>query len=332
MRQRTRLRGAPVLILALLFCLHASGTLRTTPAAAAEKQVSAPRPKLVKLPFAFGKGMENTPFVYEGRPLIAMNHRDDTKNNTDGYKKSMYLFIRDLQTGEEIGRFGEGHSFVSVFVNGKEVNVFASEGSNRDWFQSIYRFWSTDLKTWKRQLAIPLEGGEHLFNCSVCRDGQGYVMAYESNKPVQFCFKFARSKDLATWEKLGGLVFTGAKREYSACPVLRYFAPYHYVIYLHAAVPGHNGWVSFLARSKDLTTWELSPYNPILSAGTGEGKNNSDVDLFEWEGNTYLYYATGDQATWGAVRVAMFMGPMKAFFESHFPEGVGMIKVSAKAE
>ncbi len=58
----------------------------------------------------------------------------------------------------------------------------------------------------------------------------------------------------------------------------------YYVIYLHAAVPGHNGWISFLARSVDLETWELSPFNPILEAGPGEGINNSDVDLFEYRG------------------------------------------------
>ncbi len=242
----------------------------------------------------------------------------------------MYLYLQDLRTGREIARFGEGHSFVNAFVNGSELNVFASEGTNRDWFQSIYRFSTTDLKTWKRELAIAKEGSEHLFNCSVCRDEQGFLMAYESNQPVQFCFKFARSGDLARWEKIPGLVFTGEKNEYSACPVIRYCAPYYYVIYLHAAIPGHNGWVSFLARSADLTDWELSPLNPILEAGPGEGVNNSDVDLFEWEGRTYLYYATGDQATWGSVRVAMYLGPMKSFYESCFPPGVPTVKVTAK--
>jgi beta-xylosidase len=189
---------------------------------------------------------------------------------------------------------------------------------------------STDLKTWKRELAIPLEGGEHLFNCSVCRDDEGYLMAYESTQPVGFCFKFARSKDLSHWEKIPGLIFTGEKHEYSACPAIRYFKPYYYVIYLHASIPGHKGWVSFLARSKDLATWQLSPKNPILEASPGEGINNSDVDLFEWEGNTYLYYATGDQATWGSVRVAMYPGPMRSFYESYFPLGEKMTSVSTR--
>ncbi|MCX7428655.1 MAG: hypothetical protein NTW96_23895 [Planctomycetia bacterium] len=288
------------------------------------------RPKLIKLPVNFGAAMENTPVVYQGRPLLVANYRDDTKNNTDKYAASMYGYITDLATGKEVARFAEGHSFVNAYVEGKQMNVFASQGTDRDWFQSIDRFSSDDLKTWKRELAIAREGDEHLFNCSVCRDDKGYLMAYESNKPVGFCFKFARSGDLAKWEKIPGLVFTGEKNEYSACPVLRYFAPYYYVIYLHAAIPGHNGWVSFLARSKDVENWELTPMNPILEAGPGEGVNNSDVDLFELDGNTYIYYATGDQQTWGSVRVALYLGPMKEFFEKWFPEGVPLVQVSAK--
>lgn len=286
------------------------------------------RPRLTKLPFAIPKAMENTPVIFNGRPLLVLNHRDDTKNNTDDYTKSMYLYIVDLNTGDEVCRFGKGHSFANAFVNGPELHVFASEGANHDWFQSLYHFSTRDLKTWKRELAIEKDPDEHLFNASVCSDQKGFLMAYESNKPVQFCFKFARSQDLSHWEKLPGLVFTGVNHEYSACPVIRYFSPYYYVIYLHSPIQGHKGYVSFLARSKDLVTWEVSPFNPILEAGPGEGINNSDVDLFEWEGRTYITYATGDQATWGAVRMAFYDGPMEQFFSSRFPAGVPMMKAN----
>ncbi len=292
--------------------------------------LSQSRPKLTKLPFALPKAMENTPVIFNGRPLHVLNTRDDTKNGTDGYVKSMSLYILDMQTGDEVCRFGEGHSFANAFMNGPELHVFASEGTNRDWFQSLYHFTTRDLQTWTRQLAIPQDGDEHLFNASVCRDEKGFLMAYESNQPVQFCFKFARSADLSKWEKLPGLIFTGVTHEYSACPVIRHFAPYYYVIYTHQPVPDHTGYVSFLARSKDLATWELSPFNPILEAGPGEGINNSDVDLFEWEGTTYVTYATGDQATWGAVRMALYDGPMAQFFTRHFPPGVPTIKANAR--
>jgi hypothetical protein len=121
--------------------------------------------------------MENTPVIYRGKPLLVYNFRDDSKNKTGDHLKDMYLRIQDLGTGEILAKFGEGHSFANAFVIGDEMHVFASEGTDKDWFKSIYHFVSTDLKNWKRQVAIPLEGDEHLFNCSVCRDDQGYVMA-----------------------------------------------------------------------------------------------------------------------------------------------------------
>lgn len=299
---------------------------------AAPAMAEALKPPLIKLPVTFGTAMENTPVIFNGRPLLALNHRDDTKDSPIPYTQRMHLYIKDLCTGQEVARFGEGYSFVSAFVTGPEMHVFASQGTDTDWFKSIYHFVSADLKSWTSELAIPLENDEHLFNCSVCADEQGYVMAYESNKPVMFCFKFARSNDLMKWEKIPELTFTGEKNEYSACPVLRYFAPYYYVIYLHDAIPGHNGYVPFMARSKDLIAWQLSPMNPILEASQGEGINNSDIDLFEWEGNTYLFYATGDQQTWGSVRMAMYVGPMRAFFESCFPAGAQLTEVTAKRE
>ncbi len=288
--------------------------------------------KLTKLPEILGSLMENTPVLYQNRALLVLNFRDDSKKKTGNCKKDMYLFIRDLATGEELARLGEGHSFVSALVNGSELNIFASQGTDHDWMKSIYRFSSTDLKTWKRELAIPLEGSEHLFNSSVCRDEQGYLMAYESNLPLQWCFKFARSKDLTKWEKVPGLVFAGPNgKAMSACPALRYFKPYYYVIYTIES-PGRNSWFPLLARSKNLETWELSPKNPLFTAAEGEGSNNSDVDLIELDGKTYVYYATGDQATWGHLKRAVYPGPMSAFFESYFPANANPVRISAKVK
>jgi hypothetical protein len=283
--------------------------------------------KLVKLPETLGKNvMESTPLWYRGQLIMFHSHRVDVPKPD---LSRMYLFLADPATGKELARFGERHSLGSALVDGETVHVFAAYHSDDDWFHDIYHFWSDDLKIWQREPAIAREGGEHLLNSSVCRDEQGFLMAYETDKPVGFCFKFARSKDLRRWEKIRGLVFTGQNREYSACPVIRYFQPYYYVIYLHAAISGHNGWVSFLARSKDLATWELSPKNPLLEAGEGEGRNNSDVDLIEIGGKTYVYYCTGDQQTWGDLKRAMYPGPMAEFFAGYFPAGAKTVHVFA---
>lgn len=291
-------------------------------------------PLLIKLPFAFSDAgrtpMENTPVLFNSRLLLVSNYRP---GGAEAKGKDAYLYIDDLLSGTEVARFGQGHSFVSAFVQGNELNVFALEFSDFGRIMNstgIDRLTSTDLENWKTEKVILPEGTEHLFNSSVCRDDTGFLMAYESDKPVAFCFKFARSNDLSKWKKIPGLVFTGVKNEYSACPVIRYFKPYYYVIYLHNKMEGHNGYISFLARSENLTDWELSSFNPILEAEVGEGINNSDVDLIEYKGKTFLYYATGDQATWGTVRVAMYNGLMKAFFENHFPKGTTFQKVSAK--
>ena len=275
--------------------------------------------------------MENTPVLFNSQLLLVANFRPSGGDTIP--EKDSYLYIDDLQSGTEIARFGAAHSFVSAFVNDTELNVFALDFSEtgKAWSSNgINRFITKDLKSWSTEKVLLPEGDEYLFNNSVCRDDKGFVMAYETNKPLAFCFKFARSNDLSKWDKIPGLVFTGVKDEYSACPCLRYFKPYYYVIYLHNKMVGHNGYISFLARSKDLIDWELSPFNPILEAVEGEGINNSDVDIIEYKGKTYLYYATGDQATWATIRVAMYDGLMTTFFENHFPVGRAFEKISTQ--
>lgn len=307
-------------------------------AAASGNPHAIPNPPLTKIPFAFpGLRMENTPVILSGQPFLVQNVRP-----VNAKVKDFYLFIEDLRTGQEIARFGEAFSFVSAFVGDGELNIFATENTDDDWTHDIYRFRSKDLQQWEKELAVPRKPGEHLFNASVCRDEQGYVMAFESNQPVQWSFRFARSQDLASWQEVEGVNFADlAEKTACACPAIRYVAPYYYVVYgaWRWAGPGlwydyrlpETRYVSFLARSKDLATWELSPTKyPLLDPVPGEGINNTDADLFEWEGNTYLYYATGDQQTWGTIRMAIYAGSLKQFFDDYFPENAPMIVFDAR--
>ena len=221
-------------VLAIVVC----GCLPCLAAETAAERAAPENPPLVKLPFSFGGyRMENTPVVFGSRILLVQNHRSNKREE----QEKCYLFIEDLTTGAEVARFGTGFSFVSALVNGDEMNVFATVNTNKEWTKDIYRFWSTDLKTWKHEMAIARDGNEHLFNCSVCRDDQGYIMAYESNKPVQWSFRFARSKDLAKWEKVRGIEFSDlAEKSFCACPAIRYFAPYYYVLYCIRAQQGRR--------------------------------------------------------------------------------------------
>lgn len=298
-----------------------------------------PNPKLVKLPFSFRpREFECAPVLYKGRPFMGLNRLYKEPEKTA-------LYFRDLITGEEGADIAPQFAFSSAFANGDEINVFATEvGSKEEWTKNIHRFSSTDMKTWKQEVVITPDCDGKLFNTSVCQDDQGYIMAYESNKPVQWSFRFARSKDLSKWEKVSDVVFADVGGQ-SACanPVIRYFAPYYYVIYgafsfqepqksFYQYQLPETKYITVIARSRDLAKWDVSPTRrPMLDPAPGEGINNTDADLFEYEGNTYVYYVTGDQSgTWGTIRAAMYAGPMKEMLEAYFPPGVPTITFDAK--
>jgi hypothetical protein len=78
---------------------------------------------------------------------------------------------------------------------------------------------------------------------------------------------------------------------------------------------------TYIARSKDLRTWELGRGNPVLSPeGLDEGINASDPEVIRFRGQTYLYYAVGDQRTWMNVKRATFAGTMAELFRAYCPD------------
>jgi hypothetical protein len=258
--------------------------------------------------------------VFQGQNYLFESYRASPET-TYG---NMYLQLKNLDTGAYSNPFAYGFSLGCAFVAGTQINVFASDRTSDDWFHDIYRFTSTNGTNWTRSAGpvVARSGGEHLLNSSVCQDDQGYLMAYESDSPRSFCFKFARSTDLATWTKLDAPAFLGpGGNEYSACPCLRYANGYYYAMYLaeNPVQGGQSGYATEIARSKDLTNWEFSSQNPVLTPSGGEGINNSDVDCFEMGGKTYVYYATGDQQTWVNVKCAVYDGSMAEFLGSYFP-------------
>ena len=294
--------------------------------------------RLVKLgKMVLETSMEVQPILHDDRKLLLVYHHLSRSLAPpavhEDWPRHNYLHFVDLETGKRTKGFASGFGFSCAIVRDEEMNVFATLDSKDDWTQDVYRFWSDDLTDWKHELVVARDGSEHLFNTSVCKDEQGYVMTYESNVPQQWCWKFARSADLSRWEKLDGLVFLGYPEHPNAGnPIIRYHKPYYYVIFGYGPVPGHHGWLTGTARSKDLETWQMSPNNPILEAPRGgdEGRNNTDADIAEFYGKTHIFYATGDQSTWGEIREAVYPGTMPEFFESCFPEEGDMVEFSAR--
>jgi hypothetical protein len=256
---------------------------------------------------------EAAPVIWKGRLVVMECLRPASGGTAEDYS----LVLRDAATGEQLCRFGTGYSLASAYVHKGLLCVFASRFAPTSW-NDVTLFKSRDLQHWQSKKVIQQEA-EHLFNSSVCAGRHGFVMAYESDDPKYpaFTIKFATSPDLENWTKLPDVF--GADR-YTACPCLRYAGGHYYLLYLEHRQPR---WFfeTWLARSKDLKTWELAPANPLLAPGPDEGINASDPDLVEFEGRTLVYYSVGDQRTWSRLKRAVYPGPMRKLFEAFFQVG-----------
>lgn len=255
---------------------------------------------------------EVAPFEWKGRLCLVHCERP----GSGGTPKDYYMSLRDAKTGKEIGRCGEGYGLASALVHDGKLYVFASKWVDGSW-RNVTVFYSSDLKDWKS--AQVLEGSkEGVYNTSVCKGREGFVMAYETDDPAYppFTIKFARSKDLLHWTKLPEATF-GTNR-YTACPCIRYAGGYYYVLYLEQRTPR---WFfeTYITRSKDLRNWELSSANPVLTPeDTDEGINASDPDLIEFDGKTHLYFAVGDQLKWMNIKSVTYPGSLAKFLASFY--------------
>lgn len=262
-----------------------------------------------------GEVCEVSPVVWRDRLALMRCLRPAS----GGSKRDYRLQLEDVESGRVLGTFGEGYSLACAFVHEGVFHAFASRFAPDSW-NDVTLLRSTDLGTWEQRVVIPQEA-EQLFNSSVCRGPDGFVMAYESNdrRYPAFTIKFARSANLTDWAKLPDAVF-GTDR-YTACPALRYVDGWYYLLYLEHRTPR---WFfeTFVARSRDLKTWELSPANPVLSPGEHDGINASDPDLVEFGGWTYLYYSVGDQRTWSKLRRVVYPCSLGGFFRDWFPSPV----------
>lgn len=255
---------------------------------------------------------EVTPFLWQGRECLLECVRPATGGTASDY----YLSLKYLDTREEFARLGKGYGLASLLVHDGAIYVFASRWESNTW-NGVTMFSSSDLKRWRRKLVIKGEN-EGIFNTSVCKGRDGFVMTYESSTPdyPAFTIKLAKSPDLQRWEKLPEATF-GTNR-YTACPCIRYAGGYYYVMYLEHRTPR---WFfeTYLTRSKDLRHWELSAANPILTPqGPDEGVNASDPDVVEVKGRTHLYFCVGDQLTWANIKRVTYEGSLRRFLESWY--------------
>lgn len=268
--------------------------------------------KLVDKQFVRRNLCELSPFVWKGR----LGHLECIRPASGGTTSDYCILLKDAETGKEWARCADGYGLASLLLRRGTFYIFASKWDNGNW-RDVTLFTSSDVKHWESKVVLEGEN-EGIFNTSVCRGPDGFVMAYESNDPAYppFTVKVARSSDLEHWTKIPEATF-GTNR-YTACPCIRYANGWYYVLYLEHRAPR---WVfeTYITRSKDLRHWELSAANPVLRAeGLDEGINASDPELVEFQGKTYVYYAVGDQLSWMNIKRAVYPGPMAKFLESWY--------------
>ena len=260
---------------------------------------------------------EMTPILWKGELLLLGSA--STRAEANPYSERC-LWIEDVATHEVRATFAEGYGLASAFVEDDTVYVYAIPNDSRG-APHIDCFVSSDLKSWKCSTVLTALPGEELFNESVCRAGDRYIMAYESRDKhyPPFTIYFAESRDLIHWDRIPGPVY-GTDR-YTACPSIRFVDGMFYMLYLEHMKPDWR-FHTFLTRSADLREWEQSPRNPVLEPMGAEDINASDSDLVEYETDAgpvvRVYYATGNQKSFGTVTWADFKGTMSEFFAFYY--------------
>lgn len=317
-------------------------------------QKTGPAPKIKKLG-AIKRGMEQTPVMFRGKATIVESME---AHGEHPYQYIRVRDIESGEVSQPIGKeYYFASAFVDedtlyVFAtcrhDDKPMTMYASndEGAWHDprGGNSIRMFKTKDLKNWEEKDIITCPD-RRMWNTSVCKGDGKYMMAIEVSGEegydipeigIKFTCFFAESTDMENWTVLpNDHSYTPAR--YNACPALRYANGYYYMICLEE-LPCIR-YAPYIYRTKNFLDWEVGFHNPIMMWSdedripkegcqfsdedlellqTGLNINCSDIDLFEYNGETHIYYANGDQMTYSFLCEAVSELPMDQFLESFF--------------
>lgn len=296
-------------------------------------------------------GMEQTPVMFRGEPVIVESVGEvgncirsrnlKTGEVSETFGKG-YYFVSAFVENDTL------YAFATAARDDQPMTMFQSEDSST-WHDcrgghTVRMFTSRDAKNWTHSDIIHCPD-RRLWNTSVCKGDGRYIMAIEVNQEdgydipqigVGFTEFFAESTDLIHWTMMPDECSYTASR-YNACPALRYSKGWYYMICLEALPCAR--YAPYIYRTQNFKDWEVGFHNPILMFGDedriphpdssftpeeldllehGLNINNSDVDLFEYEGKTHIYYANGDQMTYSFLCEAVYDGPLEEFLEAFF--------------
>jgi hypothetical protein len=291
------------------------------------------RPRIDRLGTIDCDLVETNPVVFHGRLYRFEYVRPGYAANDSG--DSYFRFI-DWETGEPTPAFGAGHHLGCAFVEGDTAYVTCVDIWDGE---HLLLFESKDLRSWERRPILHLPGWG-LFNTSLCRGADSYVLMFEVGRPAEiagqrFTARFAASKDLRSWE-LTPEECTYSKDRYTAPHCLRYLDGWYYNFYLEA----HEGYEQRVVRSRDLVRWEASPLNPVMRhcdddkrianhgldasqrrrIADAENRNNSDIDMCQWQDRVVLTYSWGNQLGIEFLAAAEYQGSLDDFLRAWFPD------------
>ena len=308
-----------------------------------QKKMPIRERKIKKLGTLKPNFVESTPFVWNNELLIFEWVRPDSWAHTGNEHGYHHIFNPEKNTVSK--PFAYDHAFACCYEENGTLYAYGVEG-NDGWTNRIGMFWSNDLENWQsRESVILLPEDLCVFNTSVCKAEDGYVMAIEVGTPedthpitgCNFTIVFATSKDLFNWELLPIEKYIYSPERYTACPSIRYFDGYYYMVNLESA-PFHR-WIPYITRSRDLEEWEIGEINPFLTPDDDDKKliypdrltedekerifnafdcNNSDVDFCDYNGKTAIMYSWGNQYGTEFLAMAEYDGTLKELLESHF--------------
>ncbi len=303
-------------------------------------------PKIKKLGACSPNG-EMTPFVWNGR--LMRLELVDPMNGTDCSVRR-YAAIRDVETGEFISSLAEDSYFHSAFVDGDTIYVTGVDMKRRD---TIRIYESKDLINWKDRDLLTNRGWVY-FNSQIAKGPEGYVIILESGPgaypnlwdtdyPKKYVGNkgwtmfFAKSPDMIHWEFLD-YEKPFSKDEGTGGPALKYSDGWYYL--LGDCVLPRKIFTSYMYRTKDFRDWYVGYYNPILMPScedrmisphyteitdeererlrTAFNVNNTDLDICEWQGKTYINYLCGNQLGNYWMCEAVCDMPMAEFLKSYF--------------
>ncbi|MBQ3141334.1 MAG: hypothetical protein IJC25_05175 [Clostridia bacterium] len=189
--------------------------------------------------------VEATPVVWKGQLLRfewARNHHNDLD-------VGCYRFV-DMDSDETVSEFAPNHGFGCCYCENDVMYVHGMRGPEPDCKDGFWAhgpdgshtldvLWSDDLQNWHQKTALTFPDSIKVFNTSVCKGRDGYIMAIEigGDDPIvgnAFTCVFARSDNLLDWELLPPEIYNYDRSRYTACPVIRYVDGYYYLICLES--------------------------------------------------------------------------------------------------